>query len=898
MNFIYKNQNFGSKIISGAVAVLMIVQQGSLFTPSIAQASASTSPVCSTTTYTNTYTDADGAVDLSPSIVSGMGSQWVQIPGANWMWGQNEIPVDTGSPVTENFSKTFSVIGTVTSATIQIAVDNDANVKLNGYGLLNLLTEPGDTVSPSETVDINPLSLNSDASNTLTFAITNNSDQPIGDGAPAGFAYKLTVDSCVLASSTPVPPTITLNGANPIVITATSTPFSDPGATATSSVGDALSSIVVTGGNGSTTGTIDPSTVGSTTLIYTVTDTVNHLSASTTREVDIIAATTTPITPVASTTPPTITLNGSNPLSITVGDIFMDPGATATTSNASDTLSTIVVTGGNGSTTGTVDTSAVGSTTLIYTVTDTTNGLSASTTREVDIVAATGGGGGGTGTTTSTSTLPAYTCSATSTETTYVSDASTSVGMANAVPLTYIDGSWTSIPGATWIWNVDGVTDPTTNQTVSFDKMVSVLGTTTSAKIDIAADNDYALSLNSTSLGSDYSHYSFQAVKEYEINPSLFVKGSNDFNFVVTNDGGPGLNQYSNPAGLLYKVTICSDTVSPPTIALIGANPFVIAVGTTFVEPGATASDTTSGDLTSDIEYTGGNGIPSPDVNTSAVGTTTLIYTVTDPTTGLSASTTREVDIVAATSTTPTTPTTPAIVYGSGGGGGGGGGFAFGGYGDASTTATSSTITGALSCPFMTGYVIPGRIANILAGATVNDPGQIEKLQVFLNAYEGDSNVAVTGVLDQATENGIIAFQQKYLNDTMGPWNAQAPSGNVYITTLREINQIVCGPQPSLTPAQQAVINTYLAAVAGANAGAANGTNGSANTSGVTTPSIIGETTGSTTTGTTTSTVGSTVGTASGTPNNALLTGSVVSSGAGNFFGNLFSKIMGFFSGK
>jgi len=59
----------------------------------------------------------------------------------------------------------------------------------------------------------------------------------------------------------------------------------------------------------------------------------------------------------------------------------------------------------------------------------------------------------------------------------------------------------------------------------------------------------------------------------------------------------------------------------PPVITLTGANPFYVELGNTYVEPGATASDTCAGTLA--VNRTG-------TVNTNAVSTNTLFYTATD----------------------------------------------------------------------------------------------------------------------------------------------------------------------------------------------------------------------------------------------------------------------------
>ncbi len=86
----------------------------------------------------------------------------------------------------------------------------------------------------------------------------------------------------------------------------------------------------------------------------------------------------------SDTIPPVVTLIGDAALQINVGDVFTDPGATATdpstdSGQATDLTSQIVVTG-------TVDTATAGSYTLTYTATDAA-GNSASVSRLITVVA-------------------------------------------------------------------------------------------------------------------------------------------------------------------------------------------------------------------------------------------------------------------------------------------------------------------------------------------------------------------------------------------------------------------------------------------------------------------------------------------------------------------------------
>jgi surface protein len=77
----------------------------------------------------------------------------------------------------------------------------------------------------------------------------------------------------------------------------------------------------------------------------------------------------------ADTTPPVVTLSGSSTIQLNVGDTWTDPGATATDETDGDITSSISVSG-------TVDTSTVGTYTLIYSVADAASNT-ASVTRTV-----------------------------------------------------------------------------------------------------------------------------------------------------------------------------------------------------------------------------------------------------------------------------------------------------------------------------------------------------------------------------------------------------------------------------------------------------------------------------------------------------------------------------------
>jgi len=114
----------------------------------------------------------------------------------------------------------------------------------------------------------------------------------------------------------------------------------------------------------------------------------------------------------------------------------------------------------------------------------------------------------------------------------------------------------------------------------------------------------------------------------------------------------------ADPEGKTSTSTFSVEVIdtTPPEISLTGASSVVLTVGDSFTDPGATAIDAVDGDLTSSITITG-------TVDTSTVGTYTLVYSVFDAAQNL-AQAERSIQVNAA-------PVTPPPAPSSGGGGGG-----------------------------------------------------------------------------------------------------------------------------------------------------------------------------------------------------------------------------------
>ncbi len=84
--------------------------------------------------------------------------------------------------------------------------------------------------------------------------------------------------------------------------------------------------------------------------------------------------------------------------------------------------------------------------------------------------------------------------------------------------------------------------------------------------------------------------------------------------------------------------------------------------------------------------------------------------------------------------------------------------------------------------PLLTEYIRPMK---------QNAPGQVVALQTFLNSYEGET-LDTTGTYDSKTLAAVMRFQSKYATDILTPWGISRPTGNVYYTTQKKVNEIAC----------------------------------------------------------------------------------------------------------
>ena len=324
-----------------------------------------------------------GLIDIIPPTISLVGSPTINIkldntftdPGAN---ATDNIDGDiTSSIITSGTVDTSSTGSYTIDYSISDATGNSASVTrtvvvyqdttapiitLTGSSTIYLeagvtFTDPGATAEDDEDGDITSSIITSgtfdtsiEQTYTIVYTVLDSSDNS------ASTTRTITVNDTIA-------PVISLIGDATITIEF-GTVFTDLGATATDNIDGEITSSITT------LGTVDSSIAGTYTIIYSVMDSGDN-SASVTR----ITIVNTP----PDTTAPVIALTGST-INLYVGGTFTDPGATASDNEDGNLTSSII-------TSGSVDTSTIGTYSITYSVSDAA-GNSALVTRSVTISAA------------------------------------------------------------------------------------------------------------------------------------------------------------------------------------------------------------------------------------------------------------------------------------------------------------------------------------------------------------------------------------------------------------------------------------------------------------------------------------------------------------------------------
>lgn len=127
-------------------------------------------------------------------------------------------------------------------------------------------------------------------------------------------------------------------------------------------------------------------------------------------------------------------------------------------------------------------------------------------------------------------------------------------GGALAKLLSTVNGAWTTIGGAKWIWGDNPVVTPIVGATQTFERTFGWNGPVTSAKLTIASDNSYTTMINGDASGADASINNFSVADEIDVT-AFIEQGNNILSMNVLNTAGAE-NAQDNPAGLIYKLEV------------------------------------------------------------------------------------------------------------------------------------------------------------------------------------------------------------------------------------------------------------------------------------------------------------------------------------------------------
>ncbi|MCK0108347.1 DUF5011 domain-containing protein [Flavobacteriaceae bacterium S0825] len=156
-------------------------------------------------------------------------------------------------------------------------------------------------------------------------------------------------------------PVITLNGASTINLNLGDT-YTEQGATATDNIDGDITANIVVGGP-----VVNVNLAGTYIVTYNVSDAAGNAAAEVTRAVIVAPDTAVPV----------ITLNGSSTINLSIGDNYIEQGATATDNIDGDITANIIVAGA------TVNTNIAGTYIITYNVSDAAGNAAAQVTRTV-----------------------------------------------------------------------------------------------------------------------------------------------------------------------------------------------------------------------------------------------------------------------------------------------------------------------------------------------------------------------------------------------------------------------------------------------------------------------------------------------------------------------------------
>jgi len=387
--------------------------------------------------------------------------------------------------------------------------------------------------------------------------------------------------------------------------------------------------------------------------------------------------------------------------------------------------------------------------------------------------------------------------------------------------------TWTaSIPGAVWIWDTYQTANPTLDETKVFTKTFNMPSGMTQGYLMIAADNEYKVSINSSSNifsaadSNSATDHNFTSTGQdfYNALPYL-VAGSNTITFEVKNLALENGTSTNNPSGLMYSLEMLNENCggggeNNPPIANAGADQ-------TLTLP--TNSTTLNGSLSTDSDGTivsyawiqvSGPSLIDPanvmnyDISNLVIGTYVFQLIVTDNDGAMSVADTVTITVNPQDGDNDSIcsdgidndgdnlidfPEDPGCESSSDDSeddrrilGGGGVGIRRG-----SVLGAQDTV-----CDFS--------IDTYMRRGYNNNKEQVKVLQGLLNKYV-EAGLAIDGHYGPQTEAAVVAFQIKYRDTILDPWNIENPTGIFFRTSLVQAQNLEC-PDPEL-PIPENLIN-------------------------------------------------------------------------------------------
>lgn len=457
---------------------------------------------------------------------------WADLVGGVWIWG-DPLVLAPGASETQTFKKNFEVTGTPTSATLFLAADNGAKVFINGDVVLDQLAGLDDSDKnyddPAEEVDI--LSYLVAGENTIEIVVTNlGYDTTDPEVNPAGLNYRIEIEdaSCKVSEFVPEPAeeTATLHATKIICPAEDLLPNWGAGTEVSAITATTASEFLETHPTCSLAPGWD---------FQWATDEAGDPDDNNTE------ALPSPWETITTGAGGTVSVEVPADINLRVREV-LKPGY-------------IPFTGQNT----TLSESAemyCGSDVLNYDNWEFVDGTQANA--DYYCVAF------------NAPVEEAPQCDATAQSVLLSSDADEGGLLTNdetgrASVVSWLHASWLQQIGQ-WIWKETSTSndDAAGGAEETFTRTFSIIGTPKDSVLEIAADNGYEVRVNGDFLASDAGEFNYGATDSIDIPAEMLKGGVNTITFTVTNiDHETENTPETNPAGLLYKLTVKNDECDP-----------------------------------------------------------------------------------------------------------------------------------------------------------------------------------------------------------------------------------------------------------------------------------------------------------------------------------------------